>query len=219
MRSIFVYILLPRVIFADLLYLKSKKVWSNSYNIAELIDEDIKKYLPQKLRDNHKSQIFKLNYLLIKNKTFRNIFYYRIQQEDILSKSMLRHLSYCLIKPLENIEIGTKDNGHIEGGLKIMHSSGCVIVPYKAGKNLTIFQGVTIGDGLKTSKRGKRNPEIGNNVTIMPNSVVAGGILIGNNVTIGAGSVILKDVPSNCTVVGNPARIVKKDGKKVSILL
>ena len=33
---------------------------------------------------------------------------------------------------------------------------------------------------------------------------------IGNNVKIGAGSIVLKDVPDNCTVVGNPGRIVKK---------
>ena len=51
------------------------------------------------------------------------------------------------------------------------------------------------------------------------NAVVLGGVHIGNNVKIGAGAVVTKDIPDNCTVVGNPARIVKKDGLKVDIPL
>lgn len=38
---------------------------------------------------------------------------------------------------------------------------------------------------------------------------MAGGISIGNNVDIGAGSVVLKDVPSNCVVAGNPAKVIR----------
>ena len=43
-----------------------------------------------------------------------------------------------------------------------------------------------------------------------------GDIKIGNNVVIGAGSVVTKSVPDNCTVVGNPARIIRRDGIKVN---
>lgn len=43
-----------------------------------------------------------------------------------------------------------------------------------------------------------------------------GDITIGNNVVIGAGSVVTKSVPDNCTVVGNPARIIRRDGIKVN---
>ena len=46
-----------------------------------------------------------------------------------------------------------------------------------------------------------------------------GDVVVGNNVNIGAGCVIVKDVPDNCTVIGNPAVIVKKDGIKVRIPL
>lgn len=45
------------------------------------------------------------------------------------------------------------------------------------------------------------------------------GVKIGDNVIVGAGCVVVKDVPSNCTVVGNPAVIVKQDGKKVLVPL
>ena len=43
------------------------------------------------------------------------------------------------------------------------------------------------------------------------NSVVKPGVKIGVSCTIGAGSVILEDVPDYTTVVGNPARIIRKD--------
>lgn len=56
---------------------------------------------------------------------------------------------------------------------------------------------------------------IGDNVSIMANTVVSGDIKIGNDVMIGAGSIVTKDVPENCTVVGNPAVIVRKNDEQV----
>jgi maltose O-acetyltransferase len=44
----------------------------------------------------------------------------------------------------------------------------------------------------------------GGDVTVVP------GVTIGSNVVVGAGSVVTKDVPNNCVVAGNPARIVKQ---------
>ena len=38
-----------------------------------------------------------------------------------------------------------------------------------------------------------------------------GSFTVGNNVKIGAGSVVLKAVPDNCTVVGIPGRVARKD--------
>lgn len=43
-----------------------------------------------------------------------------------------------------------------------------------------------------------------------------GNIRVGNNVVIGAGAVVTKNVPDNCIVVGNPARIIRRDGIKVN---
>ena len=57
-------------------------------------------------------------------------------------------------------------------------------------------------------KDGKR-PVIGNHVKMGCHVCILGGVHIGNNVTIGAGSVVVKDVPDNAVVVGNPARFIK----------
>ena len=44
---------------------------------------------------------------------------------------------------------------------------------------------------------------------------VLGNIHIGDNVKIGGNSVVVKDVPDNCTVVGVPGRIIKRNGCRV----
>ena len=51
-------------------------------------------------------------------------------------------------------------------------------------------------------------PHIGDNVFIGAGAKILGDIKIGNNVKIGANAVVTKDVPDNCTVVGNPAVII-----------
>lgn len=66
-----------------------------------------------------------------------------------------------------------------------------------------MYSVTTIGFG-----RGGR-PHIGNNVLLGANVVIIGGIHVGNNVIVGAGSVVVKDIPDNCVVAGNPARVIK----------
>jgi sugar O-acyltransferase (sialic acid O-acetyltransferase NeuD family) len=53
------------------------------------------------------------------------------------------------------------------------------------------------------------NVSIGEQTFVGANSVIKQGIKIGKNVTIGAGTVVIKDIPDNVTVVGNPQRIIK----------
>ena len=45
--------------------------------------------------------------------------------------------------------------------------------------------------------------------SIGTNATILCGITIGRNALIGAGSVVVKDVPDNAVVVGNPGRIIK----------
>jgi serine O-acetyltransferase len=84
------------------------------------------------------------------------------------------------------------------------------------GDYCLIYQGVTLGGTGK--EMGKRHPTLGENVVIGGGAKVLGNIQIGNNVRIGAGSVVLRDVPSNCTVVGIPGRIIYRSGVKVDPL-
>lgn len=62
-------------------------------------------------------------------------------------------------------------------------------------------------------------PYLENNVEIGAGAIVIGDVHVGNNVRIGAGSVVTKSILDNCVVVGNPARIIMKDGIRVNIPL
>ncbi len=91
----------------------------------------------------------------------------------------------------------------------IDHGDGVVIGETTIiGDDVTIYQGVTLGGTGKDV--GKRHPTIQHGVTIGAGAKVLGPITIGHNSKVGAGAIVLKDVPDNCTVVGNPGRIVKK---------
>ncbi len=94
-------------------------------------------------------------------------------------------------------------------GLFIDHGMGVVIgETCEIGNNVLIYQGVTLGGTGKET--GKRHPTIGNNVMIGAGTKILGPFKVGDNVKIGSGSVVLNEVPSNCTAVGVPARIVKR---------
>ena len=102
-------------------------------------------------------------------------------------------------------------------GLVIDHGSGVVIgETAEIGDNCTIYQGVTLGGTGKDT--GKRHPTLGDNVMVGAGAKVLGPIKIGNNVRIAAGAVVLTDIPDNCTAVGIPARVVRRDGEKVQDL-
>ena len=101
----------------------------------------------------------------------------------------------------------------IGNGLFIDHGSGVIIGETAViGDNVTLYQGVTLGGTGKET--GKRHPTLEDNVMVSAGAKIIGSFTIGENSKIGAGSVVLKPVPPNCTVVGVPGRIVKRDNKK-----
>ena len=77
----------------------------------------------------------------------------------------------------------------------------------KIGKNCKILHGVTMGG--RAGHKGL--PVIGDNVLIGVHAQILGDVKIGNNSVVGAGAIVTHDVPDNVVVVGNPARILRKN--------
>lgn len=157
---------------------------------GELLHEDL---------DRYKEGFF---YLMTFEPTFRNLFYARMG---------LKSFPLMLLLPRDkSLRIDHKMK--LGGGCRLVHSYWTYIHAESIGRNFTCLHNVTIGNyyGL---------PSIGNNVSVFAGASITGNISIGNNVKIGAGCVVTKSVPDNCTVIGNPAIIVKKDGEKTWLYL
>jgi serine O-acetyltransferase len=92
----------------------------------------------------------------------------------------------------------------IGGGLILPHPNGVVIhEDARIGEDCMIMQQVTvgmIGDGDV--------PTIGNRVYIGAGAKIIGKVVVGDGARIGANAVVVSDVPSNCTAVGVPAKII-----------
>ena len=101
--------------------------------------------------------------------------------------------------------------------LFIDHGTGVVIGETTIiGDDCTIYQGVTLGGTGKD--KGKRHPTLGNHVMVGSGAKVLGPIEIGDHVRIAAGAVVLDNIPENYTAVGVPARVVKRNGARITEL-
>ena len=138
--------------------------------------------------------------LLLEDKFYRNIFYNRIE------KGILLKIEKKILKPSEFLSIS--DKIILRGGIKWAHPYITFLNAKHIGKNFSFRHNTTIGN--KFEGYNDLVPSIGDNVTVGANVCIIGNIKIGNNVIIGAGCVVVKDVPDNCIVVGNPAKIIKR---------
>lgn len=101
----------------------------------------------------------------------------------------------------------------IGNGLFIDHGAGVVIgETAEIGDDVTLYQGVTLGG--TGFARGKRHPTLGDNVVVGSGAKLLGPIYVGDCAKVGANSVVIHDVPANSTVVGNPGRPVRVDGRR-----
>ncbi len=102
----------------------------------------------------------------------------------------------------------------IGDGVFIDHGMGVVIgETAEVGDGVTLYQGVTLGGTGK--ERGKRHPTLRPGVMVGVGAKVLGDIVVGENSKIGAGAVVVDPVPPNCTVVGVPGHVVRRDGLRV----
>ena len=145
--------------------------------------------------------------------SFKAILHYRVAHKLYLKKHyfLARWISQ---KAVRKTGIEIHPGATIGKGLFIDHGSGVIIgETAELGDNVTLYQGVTLGGTGK--EKGKRHPTLEDNVMGSAGAKIIGSFRIGENSKIGAGSVVLKEVPANCTVVGVPGRIVKKNDVRV----
>ncbi|PMR63526.1 serine O-acetyltransferase [Streptococcus intermedius] len=101
----------------------------------------------------------------------------------------------------------------IASGVFIDHGSGLVIGETAVvEKGVMLYHGVTLGGTGKEA--GKRHPTVRQGALISAHAQLIGPIEIGENAKVGAGAVVVADVPSDVTVVGIPAKIVRVHGQK-----
>jgi serine O-acetyltransferase len=156
-----------------------------------------------------------------KDPAAKNIFYviFLYQGFHILIIHRIAHLLYKLhlkfiarlISQIGRFLTGIEIHPGAEIGRRLFidHGMGIVIgETTQIGDDCTIYHGVTLGGTGKD--KNKRHPTLGNNVMVGCGSKLLGPINIGDNVKIGANAVVLHPIPSDCTVVGIPGRIILK---------
>ena len=157
----------------------------NTYNQQSFIS-----FVKLTCRDRGFNYVVWLRLCLVKN------FFIRF-----VAKMMHRHLS---TKYGIQIPACTR----IGKGFRINHGTGIIVNgTAHIGEGVVLHQFTTIGTWKSHAAT------IGNNVMIGPGVNIVENITIGNDVVIGAGAVVVKDIPNNCTVAGNPAKIIRCDNE------
>lgn len=101
----------------------------------------------------------------------------------------------------------------IASGVFIDHGAGLVIGETAiVEKGVMLYHGVTLGGTGKDV--GKRHPTVREGALVSAHAQVIGPVEIGVKAKVGAGAVVVSDVPSDVTVVGVPAKIVRVHGRK-----
>lgn len=114
----------------------------------------------------------------------------------------------------DNAQIG---NGCFVGKMVVINNTAVVGNNCIINTRALIEHGCKIGNHVNISTNTVLNGdvEIGNRSFIGSCSVINGQNKIGNNVIIGSGAVVTKNIDDNCTAVGIPAKVIKKDGKRL----
>jgi serine O-acetyltransferase len=139
--------------------------------------------------------------------------YYEYVIDKYKGKGVIGNIIYTIykhrfetLKRKTNFFISPKVFGK---GLHIVHYGYCWVDSSSViGENCTILPRVLLGKKYQDAPI--PSIYIGDNCYIGTGSTILGPVRIGNNVTIGAGSVVIHDIPDNCVVAGNPARIIKR---------
>ena len=150
-------------------------------------------------------------------KVYNHRLYWYMREQVVNNKGMiLKYIYLLLLKFMDEYHCAFIGTGIGYGAKfatppRLPHGlNGIVINEHcEFGKNVTIqhqvtFAGEDDGDGNPVA------PKIGDNCFFCAGSKCIGGVNVGFNVKVGANAVVVKDIPDNCTVVGVPAKIVKR---------
>ncbi len=144
------------------------------------------------------------------HKEFRNLFFHRISySHKVILSLFAKEYNSLHMTPFPKMKISP-------GGILFQHPFSTIINAASIGYGCVFRHNTTVGN---VHENLDSVPTFLKNVNVGASCVIVGKIIIGNNVTIGAGTVLTKSVPDNCVVVGNPARIIKKDGERCNIKL
>lgn len=162
-------------------------------------------------RPSYFDEIWKYQIALRKAEYFLNT------EQTLFSRLLARY--HMVRKYKLGMKLGFDIEPNVFGaGLRINHFGSLIINGNaKIGMWCDIHQGVVIGTD---NSPGDENlvPTIGDNVWIGPGAKIFGDIKIGSNVVIGANSIVNKSFPSNTTIAGIPAKIIKDTGtEKINV--
>ncbi len=111
-------------------------------------------------------------------------------------------------------------NTELKNTPNLIHGLHGIFISTRAiiGKDVSIYQQVTIGSVKTEGSKNIGSPVIGDGVIIGAGAKVIGGIKVGNNVKIGANCVVFEDIPDNSTVVVNKPRIIIESTDKDKLI-
>lgn len=186
-----------KLLLGNLLYIMHLCYYKKS-PIRSIIDADIERWC-QEVDFIGYSRTQSLVFLLMFRPQFRNLFYHRIRPRLNFIKK--------ICPPCSQLQIACDGNEIEGGGIYFEHAHATHVAAKSIGKGCIIRNLTTIG--VKSKNRHEEKPTIGRNVDFGVGVICIGDIHIGDNAIIAAGSVVVKDVPANAIVAGNPAKIIK----------
>jgi serine O-acetyltransferase len=128
-----------------------------------------------------------------------------------LPLSVAGRLAAVFVEALTHIELPSQ--ACIGPGLFLPHA-GYVIVASNAtiGRHCTLTPGVTIGHRAGGRGATFESPVLGNRVYVGPGAAILGPVNVGDDVLIGANTVVIDSISSRAVVVGNPGRVISRQG-------
>ncbi|MBN2569929.1 MAG: serine acetyltransferase [Deltaproteobacteria bacterium] len=154
------------------------------------------------------TRVFSILFYLLK---FRNVWRLKafLENQSQPNRTLLALYESLLAKTGSWIGYNAKFKGipcFPHGLYGVFISGGATI-----GKNVIIFQQVTIGSNTLNDSKNIGSPVIGDNVYIGAGAKLIGDIRIGDNCRIGANAVVYKSLPPHSVAVQSPTKIIAKN--------